>query len=54
MNNRIISTLINDINVYEYQFKLVLIGDSGVGKSLLLNHFTKGEMNLFSNSETSS
>ena len=53
MSNRKISTLISDINVYDYQFKLVLIGDSGVGKSQLLNHFIKGEMNLFTNSETS-
>ncbi|KAI3818834.1 hypothetical protein L1987_12655 [Smallanthus sonchifolius] len=31
---------------YDYLFKLVLIGDSGVGKSNLLSRFTKNEFNL--------
>ncbi|MFS7888207.1 putative small GTPase, P-loop containing nucleoside triphosphate hydrolase [Helianthus anomalus] len=28
---------------YDYLFKLVLIGDSGVGKSNLLSRFTRNE-----------
>lgn len=35
---------------YDYLFKLVLIGDSGVGKSNLLSRFTKDEFNLESKS----
>ncbi|CAN4103205.1 unnamed protein product [Withania somnifera] len=35
---------------YDYLFKLVLIGDSGVGKSNLLSRFTKNEFNLESKS----
>jgi small GTP-binding protein len=31
---------------YDYLFKTVLIGDSGVGKSNLLSRFTKNEFNL--------
>lgn len=31
---------------YDYLFKIVLIGDSGVGKSNLLSRFTKNEFNL--------
>jgi len=31
---------------YDYLFKIVLIGDSGVGKSNLLYRFTKNEFNL--------
>jgi len=31
---------------YDYLFKIVLIGDSGVGKSNLLTRFTKNEFNL--------
>ena len=31
---------------YDYLFKLVLIGDSGVGKSNLLSRFTRNEFNL--------
>ncbi|ODV59023.1 Rab family GTPase [Ascoidea rubescens DSM 1968] len=35
---------------YEYLFKIVLIGDSGVGKSNLLSRFTRNEFNLESRS----
>ncbi|KAL6529487.1 Ras-related protein ypt3 [Orobanche gracilis] len=35
---------------YDYLFKLVLIGDSGVGKSNLLSRFTKNEFTLESKS----
>ncbi|KAK4270282.1 hypothetical protein QN277_023336 [Acacia crassicarpa] len=35
---------------YDYVFKLVLIGDSGVGKSNLLSRFTRNEFNLESKS----
>jgi small GTP-binding protein len=31
---------------YDFLFKIVLIGDSGVGKSNLLSRFTKNEFNL--------
>ncbi len=36
----------DDQEVYDYLFKIVLIGDSGVGKSNLLSRFTKNEFNL--------
>jgi Ras-related protein Rab-11A len=35
---------------YDYLFKIVLIGDSGVGKSNLLTRFTRDEFNLESKS----
>nr|CAI9695591.1 unnamed protein product [Rangifer tarandus platyrhynchus] len=35
---------------YDYLFKVVLIGDSGVGKSNLLSRFTRNEVNLESKS----
>ncbi|CAF1440687.1 unnamed protein product [Adineta ricciae] len=35
---------------YDYLFKIVLIGDSGVGKSNLLSRFTRNEFNLESRS----
>lgn len=35
---------IND-NDCDYMFKIVLIGDSGVGKSNILTRFTKNEFN---------
>lgn len=35
---------------YEYLYKIVLIGDSGVGKSNLLSRFTRDEFNLDSRS----
>lgn len=35
---------------YDYLFKIVLIGDSGVGKSNLLSRFTKNEFHLDSKS----
>jgi small GTP-binding protein len=31
---------------YDYLFQLVLIGDSGVGKSNVLSRFTRNEFNL--------
>ncbi|KAJ7061758.1 GTP-binding protein ypt3 [Mycena amicta] len=34
-----------DIREYDYLVKVVLIGDSGVGKSNLLSRFTRGEFN---------
>ncbi len=39
-----------DAERYDYLFKMVLIGDSGVGKSNLLSKFTRNEFNLDSKS----
>jgi len=36
-------TVMADGDAYDYLFKIVLVGDSGVGKSNLLSRFTKGE-----------
>ena len=35
---------------YDYLFKVVLVGDSGVGKSNLISRFTRNEFNLESKS----
>ena len=35
---------------YDYLFKLLIIGDSGVGKSNLLSRFTRNEFNIESKS----
>eukprot|EP00124_Ichthyophonus_hoferi_P002778 Ihof_evm5s205 gene=Ihof_evmTU5s205 len=35
-----------DSDVYDYLFKIVLIGDSGVGKSNLLSRFTRNQFSL--------
>lgn len=37
-------------NEYDYLFKVVLIGDSGVGKSNILSRFTRNEFCLESKS----
>ncbi|KAG8697022.1 Ras- protein Rab-11A [Ceratobasidium sp. 394] len=39
-----------DGSTYDYLFKVVLIGDSGVGKSNLLSRFTRNEYNVESKS----
>ncbi len=42
---KMIIIIINNINIYVL-FKVVLVGDSGVGKSNLLTRFTKNEFNF--------
>lgn len=39
-----------DHHEYDYLFKIVLIGDSGVGKSNILSRFTRNEFSLESKS----
>jgi len=39
-----------DTDDYDYLFKIVLVGDSGVGKSNLLSRFTRNEFCLESKS----
>jgi GTPase SAR1 family protein len=38
------------VSSYDYLFKIVLIGDSGVGKSNILSRFTRNEFSLESKS----
>lgn len=40
----------NEHDDYDYLFKIVLIGDSGVGKSNILSRFTRNEFSVESKS----
>jgi len=44
------SSIMAQNDAYDFLFKIVLIGDSGVGKSNLLSRFTRGDFNLESKS----
>lgn len=36
----------NDDSEYDYLFKMIMLGDSGVGKSNILSRFTKNEFSF--------